>query len=110
MNKRMKRKMYLRSLPAGEKFSRDEMEFFCREHHLAVPVERLIEYGEECNWLTLKGKSFYSCEVFCTVYNGIYLQEMRKRDKGRVPEDFSLLFGVALRILFNALENEKNFC
>lgn len=67
-------KIELRRLPRGRVFSERELQEAILLSGLKVPLERLIEYGEECNWLTRKGKSFSSAVVFANAYNGVYIQ------------------------------------
>lgn len=68
-------KLELRKLPRGRVFSERELEEVVRLGALKVPVEKLIEYGEECNWLTRQGKPFSSAVVFANAYNGVYLRQ-----------------------------------
>ena len=68
-------KLELKKLPRGRVFSERELEEVVRLGALKVPVEKLIEYGEQCNWLTRKGKSFSSAVVFANAYNGVYLRQ-----------------------------------
>lgn len=70
-------KMFLKTLPTGKSFDKHQIEEVVRLHNLAVPVEDLIKYGNDCNWLTKKGTSFKSCVIFCNVYNSVYLQLRR---------------------------------
>lgn len=85
-----KRKGYLRTLPTGKIFSPSEISRFCSKNNLAVPVAYLIAKGEECNWLTRREQSFINCETFCIAYNGVFLQEKRKKE--RIEKLTPLLF------------------
>lgn len=76
--KLLKRKNLLKQLPRGTVFSQGNLEEACRLCNVKVPVEKLIEYGEGCNWLTRKGKPFQSIAAFVNSYNGVWLQENKK--------------------------------
>lgn len=64
-------------MPKGEEFSRERLEEACARCHTRVPVDRLIEYGNECNWLTRHGRSFKTIEAFVCSYNSVWLQKIR---------------------------------
>lgn len=68
-------KRELMKLPTGRVFSLRELNDAVQFMNVKVPVEKLVEYGESCNWLTRKGKSFSSVVVFVAAYNSVYLQE-----------------------------------
>lgn len=68
-------KAELRRLPRGRVFSERELAEVVKLGGLKVPVEKLIEYGEGCNWLTRQGKPFSSAVVFANAYNGVYLSK-----------------------------------
>lgn len=71
------KKEELRRLPRGRVFSERELSEVVKLGGLKVPVEKLIEYGEGCNWLTRQGKPFRSVVVFANAYNGVYLEQER---------------------------------
>lgn len=73
------RNAFLHTLPKGREFTEKELDSICKRKNLVVPVSWLIERGKACNWNTAQGHSFHSAEVFATAYNGVYLQEMRKK-------------------------------
>lgn len=75
--KRMK-KYLLKQLPKGKEFSEGMLEEAVKICNVKIPVEKLIEYGNECNWLTRKGQPFKSISAFVNSYNGVWLQEQRK--------------------------------
>lgn len=61
-------------MPRGRVFSERELQEVVLLNNLKVPVDKLIEYGEACNWLTRKGKSFSSAVIFADAYNSVYIQ------------------------------------
>lgn len=68
-------KKELMKLPTGRVFSLRELNDAVQNMNVKVPVEKLVEYGEACNWLTRKGKSFSSVVIFVAAYNSVYIQE-----------------------------------
>lgn len=48
-----------------------------QELNLEIPLDDLITYGNQRNWLTKDGKPYKSVIVFCTVWNGVWLEEQR---------------------------------
>ena len=53
---------------------------------LAIPIDELLAYGNDCNWLTRNGRPFSSAKIFCVVYNGVWLEKQRKTAKQDVEE------------------------
>ena len=72
MNKRE-----LRRLPRGIVFTRAMLEEAKKISDVVVPVDKLVEYGESCNWLTRQGKPFKTISAFVNSYNGVWLQEQK---------------------------------
>lgn len=48
-----------------------------QELNLEIPLDELITYGNERNWLTLDGLPYRNVKTFCTVWNGIWLEKQR---------------------------------
>ena len=105
-----KKRAYLRTLPTGHIFPRKDLEDFLSAHNMVIPVDILISYGNRCNWLTLKGKPFKTLGAFCSSFNGVYLEKMRKNSKKKDKELLALFICTTARIINNAFENPQNFC
>ena len=71
-------KEFLRTLPRGRRFPDYLLVKEIEDNGLCVSLRELIDYGENCNWLTRQGKPFKSAHTFATVYNGVWLEEQRK--------------------------------
>lgn len=76
-------KAFLREhYPKQEGYTASKLCYWIERLNLRIPLMELIKYGEECNWLTRDGKPFKNIAVFCTVYNGVWInKEIRKNNQ-----------------------------
>lgn len=78
-NRSERYKAFLReSYPKQEGYSAQKLWQVLEKKELQIPLTELIKYGEECNWLTRNGTPFQNIEIFCTVYNGVWLEKQRR--------------------------------
>ena len=86
-NRKERYKAFLREYyPGAKPFSVESMERVRQRLKLEIPLDCLITYGNERNWLTKNGTPFKDVKVFCTVFNGVWLQEQRKQAKKEEPD------------------------
>ena len=72
-------KSFLRECyPPTKPFSIASMQRIIEEYNLKIPLDALVTYGNERNWLTQDGKPYQNVKVFCTVWNGVWLEEQIK--------------------------------
>lgn len=51
------------------------------KHNYRIPLKKLIEYGNKCNWTTSLGKPFFNIDSFCWFFNNIYLKEVVEKQE-----------------------------
>ena len=86
-NRKERYKAFLRECyPPQKGYPYEKLNAVKLKLNLAIPTSRLVEYGNECNWLTTEGEPFKNIYTFCTVWNGVWLDEKRRNYFKNGPE------------------------
>ena len=59
-------------------FSIASMQRIKEELNLPIPLDELVSFGNQRNWLTKDGKPYQNVRIFCTVWNGVWLDKQRR--------------------------------